>query len=164
MTHIPGPMLVTTACDVHARDDDNPRFGHLRVVAVPSSSRRAGPKFAPARPAPEQHMTKRRASARSSAVSTTARSILVGPAQTQQPASSRDHLAGKSRETKRSRETRNRSVNKLKRFDDDVQDPRQNGSSQYCHQAVNGYVQQGFVGSNDPIDHRTHRSTRDHDD
>jgi len=97
-------------------------------------------------------------------VSTTARSILVGPAQTQQPASSRDHLAGESRETKRSRKTQNRSVNKLKRFDDDVQDPRQNGSSQYCHQAVNGYVQQGFVGSNDPIDHRTHRSTRDHDD
>jgi hypothetical protein len=28
----------------------------------------------------------------------------------------------------------------LQRLDDDVQDPRQKGGSQYCHQGVDGYV------------------------
>ena len=56
---------------------------------------------------------------------------------------------------------RERSSEKLQRFDNDVQDQRERRGPQYCHQAVNGYVQHGLFDSNYPINHPTHRSTSD---
>jgi hypothetical protein len=56
-----------------------------------------------------------------------------------------------------------RSSEKLQRFDDDVQDQGEKRGAQYCHQAVNGYVQHGPFDSNYPINHPTHRAPLDSD-
>jgi hypothetical protein len=58
----------------------------------------------------------------------------------QQTAPLLDHLVGESYETWRTSRPETEAPKYLQRFDDDVQGLRQKRGSQYCHQAVNGYV------------------------